>query len=109
MISLTWKTLSELLAFGSGITSRLNRNSGTQKPWITSAEAIWNSMRLPVGTTSTGISVTGAEGLDLVEVQVGAVLGVHAADRAELLLAVSLSTPSGLETMAALRAWSAPS
>ena len=41
---------------GFGITSRLNRNSGTQNPWITSAEAIWNSMRLPEGTTRTGIS-----------------------------------------------------
>ena len=31
-ISLTWKVLLELFAFGFGITSRLKRNSGTQKP-----------------------------------------------------------------------------
>jgi hypothetical protein len=57
VISLTWKTLSELFGTGSGITSRLNRNSGTQNAWTTSAEAIWNSMRLPVGSTRIGIWV----------------------------------------------------
>ena len=57
LISSTWKTLTELFAFGSGITSRLNRNSGTQKAWTTSAESSRNSMRLPAGSTSTGISV----------------------------------------------------
>ncbi|SHV44709.1 Uncharacterised protein [Mycobacteroides abscessus subsp. abscessus] len=55
-ILLTWKTLSELLALGSGITSRVNRNGTTRNEWMTSAEASWNSMLLPLGTTSTGIS-----------------------------------------------------
>ncbi|COY32411.1 Uncharacterised protein [Mycobacterium tuberculosis] len=57
MISSIWKTLTELFATGLGITSRLNKNSGTQNACITSAEAIWNSIRLPDGSTSTGISV----------------------------------------------------
>ena len=50
----------------------------------------------------------GAERLDLVEVQVGAVLGVEAADRADDSSPWA-STPSGLEAMAALRSGSAPS
>ncbi|CNH85374.1 Uncharacterised protein [Mycobacterium tuberculosis] len=48
--------MTELFSVGCGITSRLNKNSGTQKEWITSAAANWNSMRLPAGSTSTGIS-----------------------------------------------------
>ena len=91
------------------MTSRLNRNSGTQNEWMTSAEATWNSMRLPAGHHQDRDLVAGSQRLDLVEVQVGAVLGVQAAHRADLLLAVRASMPSGLETIAALRAGSAPS
>ena len=41
---------------GFGMTSRLNKNSGTQNAWMTSADSNWNSMRLPAGNTNTGIS-----------------------------------------------------
>ena len=108
LISLTWKMLSELFALGSGSTSRLNRNSGTQKPWITSAEAIWNSIRLPAGTTSTGISVDEPSVSTLskfrYERSSGFIPRIGPTSSSPCL-----STPSGLEIMASLRAASAPS
>src|ERR1700722_1799496 len=37
-----------------GMTSRLNRNSGTQNEWITSVEVRLNSIDSPLGISSTG-------------------------------------------------------
>ena len=37
-----------------GMTSRLNRNSGTQNAWITSGEVRLNWTVSPVGISSTG-------------------------------------------------------
>ena len=48
-VAVTWKW------FGwPGMTSRLNRNSGTQKAWTTSAEVRLNLTVSPVGISSTG-------------------------------------------------------
>ena len=48
---------SNWLGLGIGITSRLNRNSGTQNEWMTSSETSTMRTRLFTGTTITGISV----------------------------------------------------
>ena len=55
-ISSIWKRRFDLLASGCGKASRLNRNSGTQKEWTTSAEARSNSIGVSVGRTRTGTS-----------------------------------------------------
>ena len=57
VISLTWKMLSEWLATGSGITSRLNSISGTQNEWMTSRPCSTNRTLLFVGSTRTGTYV----------------------------------------------------
>ena len=108
VISLTWKMLSEWLASGSGITSRLNRNSGTQNAWMTSADAIWNSMRLPVGSTRTGISVLVPSVSTLSKFRYVRSSG-FSPRTAPTSSSPCSSMPSGLDSIAALRSLSAPS